>query len=130
LTRITQFLLQNLSEKHEGDVFWEDSLNYIFHLSEVNEVETYQLLQSADFLHLLFRTDINYKLEELYSIFRIIGNLFYNDNIMEKVYIRFINSYSVSLMLFPSWTLKLLKYLIAMIISIPFRKRFVSHVLT
>jgi len=85
LTKITLFLLQNLSEKQEGDVFWEDSLNYIFHLTEVNEVETYQILQAADFLQLLFRTDIHYKLEELYLIFRIIGNLFYNDNIMEKV---------------------------------------------
>ena len=71
--------------KKEDDIYWEDSLNYIFHLTEINEVGTHNLLEENSFFDMIFGNKIEFTARELYTIFRILGNLFYNNDLIEKV---------------------------------------------
>lgn len=73
---------------------WEDSLDYVSHLSQFNESQTYTYLENYGLLQIIFSNNIEFSDRENYSIYRICGNLWYNNKLIEKVKFPFKKMYS------------------------------------
>lgn len=82
------FLFNNIEKRadfHKGEkYYWEQTLLYIYHLTDTDPITAFNNLCQWNYFDLIFIKNIKFSENELFYIFRIFANIFFeNSNIIQ-----------------------------------------------